>query len=236
MEAYVIVVVLALLVSVGIYLFTRYSETQKVLSGLRWVLRIVQITINYWGFEKAYSDKVVLGVRYINLIEVLSLEGTDLRQARGEVAAFVAETYNHFYPEGMDRERAKRIAASGYMVVLSHQEILDTIRGLQDHDNLDVRKATYVVIDILGELFDRRDKLSKEYFQHLVYGLNKCLVLFKRGGYNRSTVKEIYATLWRIYQLTKAFNKLKAGDGLTKKEFYEKITIIIDGMLRVLGE
>jgi hypothetical protein len=235
-DLYISLVILTILISGGIFLFAKYPAARKYLPFLRWFLRTVQITVDHWGFKRTYSDRIDWWVRYSNLIAVLSIEGTDLREARTRVGEFVADTYNKFYPPGMEREKAKHAAAAGYMAVLSFPEIRDTVDGLKDHENLDVRKATYVVIDILGELFDREDELSKEYFQHLVYGLNKCLRIFKKGGRSRKSLSEIYATLWRIYQLTKAFNKLKADKGLSKKEFYEKITFILDSMFRVLGE
>jgi len=236
MEAYVAVSIVSALVFAGVYLVVKYPAIQSYLPQAQRFMAAVRITADYWGFRKAYSDAVELGIRYLALLETLKVvEGEDLRDARLRVGNFITLLYITAYPGELGVEKARRAATASYMALLEHEEILETIRGLQNHEDLDVRKATLIAIDVLGELFDREDELSREYFQHIVYGLNQCLVKFKKSGQEPDNMRDIYGILWRMYQLTKAYNASLGSQGLTKEEFYGKISAILTAMSNILA-
>ena len=235
MEVYVAVAVLTALVFGGIYLLTKYPSARNHLPTIKKIITLLRITFEHWGLKKAYSETALLGLQFVELLEDVHLEGENPRESRRRVSNFVASLFAALYPEGLEREKARATAAASYMALLHHQDILQTVRELKDHPNLDVRRATLVAIDTLGELFNLKDELSREYYQHLIYGINKCLILFRDGGKDLKNLKKIYAVLWRTYKLTKAFNSLRRDKGLTKEEFYGKMAVILDAMSRVLG-
>lgn len=235
MVFYVIIIAITAVVFGGIFLLRWYSDLRKYLPGLRGVLQAGVLTVDYWGFKRSYSDGAKVLLRYTNLSETLSVVGTDLRQARKKVASFVRDAYETFYP-GRERDVAvERLAAASYMMLLSHEELLAVVASLHNHKDLEVRKATYIAIDVLGEMFDLKDDLSQEYFQHLIYGINKSLVLLKKSGYDKKTLKKVTSTLWRVYKLTKAYNYLQGRKNLTKEEFYAKVSGVFGTLFRMVG-
>jgi hypothetical protein len=119
------------------------------------------------------------------------------------------------------------------MALLSHKEIFDTVKALDNHEDLEVKKATLVAIDVLGVFFDLKDKLAKEYFQHLIYGINKCLLLLRDGGTGKRSLKKVASTLWRVYKLTKAYKYLQGRKNLTEEEFYAKVSSTFDALFRM---
>lgn len=220
-----------------VLLLVRYPAARKFVPVVGSFFELVMITVDHWRLGYKYSDLAVYGSQWAGLVHTLSLEGTDLRGARKKVSVFVADLYNDYRPDtgGLTEEQARQVSAASYMALLSHEEILDTVKSLSDHKDLEVRKATLVAIDILGELFDLGDDLSQEYFQHLIYGINKCLVLLKKGGYDKRTLKKVTSTLWRVYKLTKAYKYLQGRKGLTKEEFYAKVSNVFGTLFRMVG-
>jgi hypothetical protein len=111
----------------------------------------------------------------------------------------------------------------------SHPELNDNLMFVVagHYERLDVRKLTVLMIDVLKQFFDLKDKLSSDYFKQLIFGLNKALILLRNNGVTEHNLKEIYKTLFRVYRLTQSYTSLQRNKHLTEKEFYAKVAAIL---------
>ena len=235
MGSYGAIIALTVVLFVVAWLLVRYPEARKLVPLVDSIFELVTITVDHWRLGRKYSDLAVYGSRSAGLVYALSLEGTDLREAKTKVADFGSNIYEDYKPgtEGLTKEQARRVSAASYMALLSRQNILDTVKSLSNHESIEVRKATFVAIDVLGEFFDMKDKLANEYFQHLIYGLNKCLLLLRDKGTGRKNLKAVTATLWRVYKITRAYKYLQDRKNLTKEEFYAKVSSTFDTLFNM---
>jgi len=218
----------------GLIMFVRkYPSVIKYTAFFSWVVQVVRVTVDHWGFDKKYSDQAVLASHYFSLASTAAVSG-DLREVRRRVASLVSFSYRRFYPLGSWTEEDERISAAAYVALVNHQNIRDVATSLErNYRNIEVRKATYLAIDVLGELVDLSDDLGQEYFQHLIYGINKSLVLIKENGTDKKSLKKVTSTLFRVYKLSRAYRHLRSLDEMTEKEFYEKINGIFDSLSRM---
>lgn len=59
---------------------------------------------------------------------------------------------------------------------------------------------------IASEKFDVSRKLERDVFQHVVYVSNRVLMLSKKDGINRDSVKLMGKHLWRLLRVIQAYN------------------------------
>jgi len=215
----------------GLYLFMKYPKLRRFLPTIHHTAEFISFSISYWGFKKHYSDPVEVAVKFTSLLRTLKLDSRNLADAKKQVAKFIEESYLQIYASrGKARDdKAEKVALASYTLLLSNEDIRDTVISLikKNYKDLEVRKITLIAIDTFGELFTLENKLESEYFQHLIYAINKVLLLLRDSGTNKKNVKKIGAILFRLYKLTRAYKYLKGARGLTKSEFYAKFQEII---------
>lgn len=212
-----------------ILVIRRYPSITKYTKFFVWVADTVRITVDHWGFNKRYSQGALLSSHLFSLARVAALSKDDMARAKRRVSEFVSVSYRLFYPEGSWTDDDERISAAAYLALIHHPEIKELVLHLtRSHEDLEVKKATYLAIDVVGELVDLTDDLGQEYFQHLIYGINKSLVLIKKNGTNKKNLKKVVGVLFRVYKLTKAYHQRRGLKNLTESELYEKVKRIFD--------
>jgi len=210
-----------------ITLFAKVPAARRFLPFLNWFVDSIVDYLNYRNNQGKYSAITLFSSRSFILARAVVLEGADLRAQRKHIAEIVSSAYTTLLPEEEWGEEQERIATAAYVALINNQEIKDLVVSLlinKDYKNLEVRKATYLAIDILGEIVDLSDDLGQEYFQHLIYGINKSLVRIREHGLNRDNLKKIVSILYRVYKLSRAYRHLRTIDKMTKEEFYEKVS------------
>jgi hypothetical protein len=223
MELYVTVAILTVLVFVGVWAFKKWPSLREKGPLFVRLGESVAFTMDYWGVSRAYTKKAYTGVQLSALLYSLSSQDLEPAKEKEVVSTFVAISYAQLSEEE-DTEEAQRLAAAGYMLLKSHDELLKTVCALWDHPRMDVRKTTLLCIDVLGELFDLKDEFTQEYFQLLIYSINKTLLIFRDEGTGRRSVKKISSTLFRIYKITRAYKHLRSSGGMTEEEFHASIS------------
>lgn len=218
-----------------VYVLRNYPVLKENLS-LGAVVEFIQMTVDYWGFNK-YSGDGGVAAKAVFLAYILSEDATDLRKARRQVRGLLQELHKSLHPgkpiDDLDMDSAMVV----YMLLISHKEILDVIRSIQfGPKDLEVQKATYLAIDVFGEIINLQTDLGQQYFQHLIYGLNKTLLLIKGKGTDRKTLKKVVSLLFRVYKITKAYRHQLGLKNLTEVEFYEKVIDVFGRMRNLASE
>lgn len=222
-------VALCLLIFVGllfgaIFLSQRYSWAKGGAPFIRWISKIVDITIEHWELDRHYAAISDVISRSATLVEALSIDGADFRAARLQVRDLVRDLHRVLHPGHEADDLDMDVPVAAYLFLISHKETALIIASIQaGHQSLEVKKATNLAIDVLGEIVSRDTKLSRQYFQHLIYGINKSLVLIKKHGTDKKTLKKVTSTLFRVYKLTKAYRHRRGLKNLTEAEFYAKV-------------
>ncbi len=206
-----------------VYLFRNYPILKEKLP-LGMVVEFVQMTVAYWGFGRKYSDAGELIAKSVSLSYLLSADTVDLRKARKQVRELLQDLHKTLHPgrpmDDLDMDSAMVV----YILLISHKEIADVIRSIQaGPKSIEVEKATYLAIDVFGEFINLQTNLGQKYFQHLIFGLNKALLLIRDNGTHRRTLKKVVSTLFRVYKITKAYRHRLGLKNLTEVELYEKV-------------
>ncbi len=234
--AFVLAIVAAILVGVVLLLFYKFPATKKVLPWISWALEITKITVDYWGFQQKYKSSTELAARFFVTASSIALGKKQLRDVRKDISVIIEEAYSALNPERPLTETERKMMTAAYVVAISYDEITETMASVwETHDDLDVRKATLLAIDIVGELVDLKDSLGKQYFQHLIYGINKSLKLIRDHGTDKRNLKKISSTLFRVYKLSKAYRHRRNLSGYTEGEFYDKVIAIFEHMAVIIA-
>jgi hypothetical protein len=233
---FVVIIILAFVLGTGLYILRKYDRARELLPWFAWVVRLIQVSVDHWGFQQRYRDEADLAARFFVMAgSIVTHSDVDLRDTRKSVAAMIDKAYATFYPGKRLTAPEKSIMLAAFVTAISHDEIMETLSSVfTTHEDLDVRKATLLVVDILGEMIYLKDKLGQQYFQHVVYGLNKCLKLLRDKGTDKRNLKEITSTLFRIYKLTKAYRHRRKLSGMPAGDFYDKIISIVEHMAYVV--
>lgn len=233
---FVVIVILAISLGAALLALRKYDKARELLPWAAWAIRLTQISIDHWGFQKKYSDEAELAAKFFVMAgSIVAHKDVDLRDTRKSVGSMIDRAYSIFYPGKLLTEMERSIMMSAFVTAISYDDIMETLASVYDtHEDLDVRKGTLVVVDILGELVYLKDKLGQQFFQTIVYGLNKCLKLLRDNGTDKRNLKEITSTLFRIYKLTKAYRHRRKLAGMTAGDFYDKIIDIIEHMAYVV--
>ena len=189
--------------------------------------------------ERLYNDRL-LSAHYKQMIETAADEvaviddlwkpGLTLDQHRELIVAASISYYRRVFDDPGKDEAFYRKLAAAMTEIMRHSDDLVYNFVYFSHKNfygIEVKKLTLILIDVFGQLFDLKDKLDAQYFKHLIYGLNQCLVSLRINGTNDKSVKRMGAVLFRLYKLTKAYHSLKSDQFLSEKEFYEKAARIL---------
>lgn len=206
----------------------KYPKLRELVPHAGRLASMLIFSLEYWGFNRKYANEVSLALKGLRLSAVLSTGDPETRESREAVKQFVRASYAVAYPGKKLTEEEVRAASAGYMLVMAYPELLVTLESFRNLPDLEVRKATYILIDVLGELFDLQEKLSRVYFQHLIYGLNKCLLLLREKGTTKRNLKNVCATLFRVYQLTRAYKSLHGKKTMSEAEFYAKVLYMLN--------
>ena len=210
-----------------IMLFVKVPSARRFIPFLNWLTISIVDYMNYNNYQGKYSAIPLFASRSFILARAVALEGADLRTQRKVVGEIVSTAYNTLLPEEEWGEAQERATTAAYVGLINHKEIKDLVISLlvdKDYKNLEIRKATYLVIDVFGEIVDLSDDLGQNYFQHLVYGINKSLVLIRDHGTDQDNLKKVVAVLYRVYKISKAYRKLRDLSKMSEEEYYEKVS------------
>jgi hypothetical protein len=236
-EIALILVLFSCFLGLSVVLIRRYPELRSALPSFNRLREVIQITSDYWLVNKKYADvsQVIKNSTY--LIEILAVDTADLRKARDSIRQLVHELHKIIHPGQPSNDFDMDTAIASYMLIISHRELADTIKTIyKDTQNVDVIQATNLVIDIAGELVNLNDDLGQLYFQQLVYGINKCLLLVRDKGTDKKTLKKVVSILFRVYKLTKAYRHRRGLKNLSEIEFYKKVFDLSTRMKRLVDE
>lgn len=75
-----------------------------------------------------------------------------------------------------------------------------------------------------------KTELDEEHFQHLIYAINRVLLLLRAGGLSKQALIGSGKTLLRMTRITKAYVRKKAKQNLSAKEFAEKLLDLFNDM------
>jgi len=227
----IFILILVFIIFCFLYAFHRWKVVRGWCYYLPWLASVVRITVDYWGFNKKYSDASLLASRLVVLSKLSSLEGSSLREIRHEVSLLVRDSHRLFYPTKKWSKEDERIAVAAYVALINNDEIWNLVRALSRSGvDLDVKKATYLVIDVFGELVDRSDKLGRKYLQQVVYGINKSLIIIRDHGTNKKSLKKVTSILFRIYKLSRAYRHRRFLGDMSKEDFYDKVTELFNSL------
>lgn len=74
---------------------------------------------------------------------------------------------------------------------------------------MDVKRLTIAIQLLAAQLLDLRNKLDNDMFNHVSYVANKCLMELKKEGASRETLVTCGKLLWRLFNVTQAYNAKK---------------------------
>jgi len=184
--------------------------------------------------DRKYSAKLLAAVDEVFvLLSVIDDPKTDEEKA-ADVATVIYHYYRILNPEDKDNaKKAKATANAVYLVLLNNKELLYNIRaiGQKHYGDIEVKKLTLLSIDTIGAFFNLKNKLDSEFFQHIIYGINKCLLIIRDRGVNKNDIDDLGAVMFRMYKLASAYGMLKGSQKMSKEAFYAKVTVLISRLI-----
>ncbi len=216
------VAVIAVLAFGGLYLCRNFPGIKKALPLFKWMARIVHISLNHWGARKVYVDSAKVAERYTLLLAMYEFQPS-IAVSKEWFSKFVLDSYEELLASGHSKEDALRVSNAVYVLLSLHPDILQTLKGFGDMKTMDVKRTTLIFIDFLGELFNLRSRVDILFYQDMIYGINKVLLDLKNGEPNKKTISAVTGTLWRMYQLSCAYNELKSNSSLSRNEYQKKM-------------
>lgn len=233
---FVIMAIAAFAAGTGFYFLQKKGDPDKILPWVSWAATIIQTTVAHWGFQKKYKNGAELVTRVAMLTAVVAAGKTELRDTRKTVEEILEIAHATYSPDKKLKEHEKNAMMAAYVAAISHKELMETLASVSEGtDTLDVVKATTLCIDILGELIHLEDKLGRQYFQHLIYGLNKSLIVVRDKGTDPRSLKEISTTLFRVYKISKAYRMRRRLSGMKAGEVYDKIISLLEHVTYVIA-
>lgn len=229
MVPYLPIILITLFGFGGLYIFYRFPQARKYIPFLQQLIETVHLSFLYWGVRKGYPTINTLA-RYTTFLEVVDYE-KDILKSKAHVQAFVAlSLYKYYKLRDLDHDKVKKFSGALYVLFAEQAELRDSLASFSDVKNLEVKRLTLLAIDVLGEFFTLSNDLDRDYFQHLIYGINKALVELRADGLTRKGIAKVSATLWRLYQITRAYSHQAGLANLTRAEFNEKVKEAIDSL------
>ena len=233
---FVIMLIAAFALGTGFYFLQKKGDPKRILPWVSWGINIVQTTITHWGFQRKYRNEAELVARLAALSAVVAAGETELRDTRKTVEGILDLAYATYSPEKKLKGTEKDFMMAAYIAAISHKELMETLASVSESPhNLDVAKATTLWIDILGETIELKDKLGQQYFQHLIYGLNKSLLVIRDKGTDPRALKEVSTTLFRVYKISKAYRMRRRLSGMKAGEVYDKIISLLEHVTYVIA-
>lgn len=221
---------IALLAVVVLILFKRYPSLNKYIPFITWVVRQVRVSLDYWGARKVYKNSADVVYKYTGLLEVYAFsQSPDV--SKKWFSKFILDTYDNIVGKSGDKEEATRMANAFYTLLHNHNDIIETLRALDNLKDLDVKRTTLIFIDFLGEFFTLSNRIDRYFYESMIVGINKVLLELKKGGLDKKTTTKISATLWRMFQLARAYKQSKDRKGISKSEFEKRMQAALSTLL-----
>lgn len=220
------VAIISVLAFLGLYLARKYPAVRASIPFLTWIAKIVRETVIHWKLKNQYKNIAEITHNYTVVLDVMLLQ-KDADNSKRQFALIISEICSRLSIPKKDPEMATRIANAIYVLLNQHKELLETLESLNDIKTLDVKKATLLAVDFLGELVNIEDRLERIFYQDIIYGINRVLLRLKNNPLNKETVADTSATLWRMYQLLLAFKEVKSLGSLSEAEFKLKIRDVL---------
>lgn len=230
MDFYIVIGILTLACAAVVWGFIRAPELKKFLPFIRYLIQTVAFSIRYWQLSEYYAKSFDAAAKFSILLETLPLNDLDLNdpELRKKISQFVRDNYQLLYDSSEDRDvEAEKLAAGAFVLIISNEKLRTSIQALIEGrpEDIEVKKLTVICIDLFALLFNLRDKLSLEYYQHLIYAINRVLVTVRDEGFTEKGIKDAGAIMFRMYKVTLAFRKQQSYN---VKEFYETINKMLD--------
>lgn len=234
---YIVFILLAVVLFFSVLMAKKYPGQYKYILILPWVIELISFSLDYWGYKSFVKNNAMAFSRKLYIWSHFQSPGSiNPGILSKDLSSFVDHVYSIFPTLDKERGRDVRTTTVAYLVIFSYKDIYNTVKVLMESPkNIDVKNITLLSIDIIGELVDRSDELGQEYFQHIIYGINKVLLLISKDGFSEANLKSIYATLYRVYKLTLAYNKIRLSNNLSREEFYEKINKVLNSYSCAFG-
>ncbi len=223
------IALLATLVFVSWRVIRKYPRVKAYIPYLLWATEIIQEAVNYWKFKRAYKNTSHLLNRYAIILDIIAYQ--DPNVTKEWFSKFVFDTLKE-YVDPREADSARRIVNAIYVLLTEHKDLIDTLKVISTNpQNLDVKKATLIAIDFLGELVNLESRMDRLFYQSMIFGLNKVLLQIKNGRADKKTISAISSTLWRMYQLLLAYKEQNSLQGLTEEEFKKKLQKVLSDLL-----
>jgi hypothetical protein len=234
--AFVIIIFAAVGVGTAFYFLRNRKNPKSILPWIKWGYGVFRMTVDHWELQRKYKDETDLVARAFLLSTTVVLGKKDLRDTRKAVGHMLETVYNHYCPDKPLTETEKELMMSAYVTAISHKDLMETLASVSTgHEGLDVVRATTLCIDILGEAVHLEDALGQQYFQHLIYGINKALIVIRDQGTNPRALKKVASTLFRVYKITKAYRMRRRLSGMKAGEVYDKIIDLLEHVTYVVA-
>lgn len=230
-----ILLIIAFTVVAGSILLTKYGHLRKVNYFIQWMGTNIRIYLDIFEAKKQYKDITLVAIKYSVLLEAINSGLHSGDNVKEWTSKFIRDTHKVMGHKGLVEEQSKAIAFSIGILINQRQELLQIISSFSNHEDIEVKKATVVAIDTLGELYNLRSSLDRMAFKHIIYALNKCLILLRDGGYNKKTYSKVGLTLNRLRVIMKSYNTQKASKGsLTVKQLHKKLATVMGTLDQII--
>lgn len=91
-----------------------------------------------------------------------------------------------------------------------------------------VKDLTLLCIDTIGCLHPLETEIDEEHFQHLIYGLNRILLVLRDGsGLNKNTIIAGGKILFRMVRITQAYVHKKNKQNIPADELAERLVDLV---------
>jgi len=85
-----------------------------------------------------------------------------------------------------------------------------------------------MLIDTIGLVHPLKTELDEESFQHIIYGLNRVLLILREGGgFNRETIIAGGKVLFRLARIIQAYVHKKNKEDIPAEEFTKRALEVI---------
>lgn len=230
-----VLVLIVITVVAGSVLYVKYGTLRKINYFIQWMGTNIRIYLDVFEARKQYKNITLVAIKYSVLLEAINSGLHSDADIKEWTAKFVRDTYKVMGHKGLTEEQSNSVAFSISVLINQRQELLQIISSFSNHEGIEVKKATVVAIDVLGELYDLRSSLDRAVFKHVIYALNKCLLLLRDGGYNKKTYTKVGLTLNRLRVIMKSYNMQKEDDaGITVQQLHKKIATVMETLGKII--
>ncbi len=186
-----------------------------------------------WKYKKVYKNSEDVIQQYNLLVDVFSRRSFE-EISKFWFTQFIVDQCFKLNGTAKPPEDVKRLANAVFtMMKYDGRNFMDVIRSVNTKD-LNVKKATLIAIDFIGEMVNVEDRVDSLFFQNIIYGINKILLELKKGDTDKKTAYKIGQTLWRMHQIAKVYKEQKSNQKLTKDQFERKLKKHMTELRKVL--